>query len=29
VLAVGGTQNHAHLFLELPPDIALSTGFGR
>lgn len=24
VLAVGGTQNHAHLFLELPPDIALS-----
>jgi putative transposase len=24
VIAVGGTQNHAHLFLELPPDVTLS-----
>jgi len=24
VIAAGGTQNHVHLFLELPPDVTLS-----
>lgn len=29
VFTVGGTQNHVHILLELPPDIALSDAVGK